>query len=234
MKKYDILLGYDDPRMLKAIGWALEEKGYHVTKVTSAKAVLDALAKKDFDLVLIDLDLHKTDDIDVLQKAKQVNPETMVIILCCKDDVTYSHDALRVDADDYIFRPCSKAKLWKRVANCLERMELKRNNDLPESQGAAFDERILNMLRTTINEIKNPLGLTEDILELINWGVYGKSDDRVGYKLIELYKIVTKLNETVEGVLQETSEITKELGIEQKTPDWKKDIVNPLLGNIPG
>lgn len=234
MKKYDILLGYDDPQMLEAIGWALEEEGYNVTRVSSTQAVLEASTKKAFDLVLVDFDLHKTDDIDVLHKVKELNPETIVIMLCCKDDVTYSHDALRAEADDYIFKPCSKAKLWKRVANCLERVELKRSNALLEPHGTALNEHVLNILRTTMEEIKSPLALTEEILELVNWGAYGRMDEKVRTKLDEVYKIIKGLNSTVEGLLGNASKILGDLNITQKTPDWKEDIVNPVLGNIPG
>ena len=233
MKKYDILLGYDDPQMLEAIGWALEEEGYNVTRVSRTQAVLEALTKNVFDLVLIDFDLHKTDDIDVLHKVKELNPETIVIMLCCKDDVTYSHDALRVEADDYIFKPCSKAKLWKRLANCLERMELKRSNAPLKPHGTALNEHVLNILRTTLEEIKSPLTLTEEILELVNWGAYGTMDEKVRNKLDEVYKIVTGLNSTVEGLLGNALEILGDFNITQKIPDWEEDIMNPVLGNVP-
>lgn len=232
MKKHDILLGYDDTQMLEAIGWALENEGYTVTRVSNTPAVLEALTKIAFDLVLIDFDLHKTDDIDVLHKVKELNPETIVIMLCCKDDVTYSHDALRVEADDYIFKPCSKAKLWKRVANCLKRVELKGSNVPLEPPGTALNEQVLSILRTTLEEIKSPLALTEEILELVNWGAYGRMDEHVRTKLDEIYKIIRRLNSTVERLLGNASRILGDLNIAQKITDWKEDILNPVLGNI--
>ena len=232
MKKYDILLGYDDPQILEAIGWALEEQGCNVARASRTEAVLEALTKKAFNLVLIDFDLHKTDDIDVLHKVKELNPETIVIMLCCKDDVTYSHDALRAEADDYIFKPCSKAKLWKRVANCIERMELKQSNALLEPLGTELNEQVLNILRSTLEAIKSPLALTEEILELVNWGAYGRIDEKVRTKLDEVSKIVTGLNSTVEGLLGNALKILGDFNITQKIPDWKEGIMNPVLGNI--
>jgi len=234
MNKFDILLGYDDPQMLEAIGWVLEEKGYNITRVPNAEGLLEALAKSNFDLVLVDLDLHKIDDIDVLHEAKEFHPETMMILLCCKDDVAYSHDALRVEADDYIFKPCTKTKLWKRVANCLERLELKRSNAPLEPRGYTLNEHVLNILRITLEKVKGPLTLTEEILELVNWGAYGGMEEKVRTKLNELYKIVSGLNSTVEELLGKTSKITENLSTEQKMPDWKEDTINPVLGNIPG
>ena len=152
MKKFNILLGYDGPQMLEAIGWALKKEGYKVTTVESAKGILEALTRKNFDLVLIDFDLHKINDSGILYKAKDSNPEMMVIILCCKEDVSYSHDALRVDADDYIFKPCSKAKLWKRLVNCLERLELKRSISSSEPHELYLNEHVLNVVRIAMEE----------------------------------------------------------------------------------
>ena len=176
MQEFNILLGYDDPCMLLPIGWALEDKGYNVTTAPSSEAVLEVLAKKDFDLILTDLDLHKANGIDPVHKIKQLNPETMVIILCCKEDVTYSHDTLRMDADDYIFKPSSRAKLWKRVCNCLERLELKRSI---ASFGLDIDgtnEAVLKKLRTMLRKIQSPVSQMKEIITQIKCGSFLNTD----------------------------------------------------------
>lgn len=233
MQAFKILLGYDDPRMLVPIGWALEDKGYNVVTVPSGEVVLKALGKEDFDLILLDLDLHKTNGINVLKKAKELNPETMVILLCSKEDILYSDDTLRIDADDYILKPCSKAKLWKRVANCLETLEVKRSSTPSEPRAGEMDAGFLKMLKITLEEIQNPLLLMKEILTQINWGAYGRADDKMAIKLLELNKIVTRLNSTVAKLRRKIQEPNGDLGIEKKRLDWKDDVINPILGNIP-
>jgi uncharacterized protein YoxC len=57
-------------------------------------------------------------------------------------------------------------------------------------------------------------------------------DEKVRTKLDEVYKIIRRLNSTVEGLLGNASKILGDLNITQKVPDWKEDIVNPVLGNI--
>jgi DNA-binding NtrC family response regulator len=232
MKRFNILLGYDDPDLLEAIGWALEEKGYNITQVSSAEAVLETLIKNDFDLILIDLCLEKIADVDLLPKVKDINAETMVIILCCKEDVIYSHDALRDDVDDYIFKPCSKEKLWVRVANCLEKLELKRSIALLKPQIRFLDQHVLKTLIITMEGIKNQLVIVEEILEQIIEGESGEMDGTVGTKLRALYRIVTKLNGRVEEELRRVSKLSRDFHIEQKMPDWREDILNPVLDNI--
>jgi CheY-like chemotaxis protein len=224
MQAFNILLGYDDPCMLLPIGWALEDKGYNVVRVPSGKAALEILAKKDFDLILIDLDLHKTNGIDLVHKAKQLNPETMVIILCCKEDVTY--------ADDYIFKPCSKAKEWKRVGNCLERLQLKRSIASLELDINGTDEDVLKKMRIMLDKIQNPVFQMKEILKQIKWGSFLNTDYEVAIKLRELDKIVTRLNDAVAELRGEITEANEELSVKETDPGWKEDVINPLLGDF--
>jgi DNA-binding response OmpR family regulator len=125
MKKYEILLVDDDPNILTVIACALEHRGYHVTTASSGEATIDALGMKDFDLVITDLNMPKTDGIAVVKKAKEPNRDYGVMILTGSGDVTLVTEALRVGADDYMLKPCKRPELWRRVANCLERSEVR-------------------------------------------------------------------------------------------------------------
>jgi DNA-binding response OmpR family regulator len=219
--------------MLLPIGWALEDKGYDVVRVSSGKAALKVLARNDFDLILIDLDLHVTNGIDLVHKAKQLNPETQVIILCCKEDVTYSHDTLRMDADEYIFKPCSKAKVWKRVGNCLEKMQLKRSIAYLELDIERTDEAILKKLKIMLDKIQSPVFQMKDVLKQIKRGLNLHTDYDMVVKLSELDNIITRLNGAVAALRGEISEADEDLSIKEKRANWKEDVINPLLGNFP-
>ena len=43
MKPFNILLGYDEPAPLEAIGGALEEKGHRIMKVSEAEDIFEAM-----------------------------------------------------------------------------------------------------------------------------------------------------------------------------------------------
>jgi len=232
VQAFNILLGYDDPRMLPPIGWALEDKGYNVVRVSSGKAALKVLARNDFHLILIDLDLHKTNAIELVRKAKQLNPETMVIILCYKEDITSSHDALRINADDYIFKPCSKAKLWKRVCNCLESEELKRSIASLELDIEGIDEPVLEKLRTLLDNIQSSVSQMEEFLKRKR-GLNLHTDYDMATRLRELDKIIRRLNDAVAALKGDISETNEDLSVKEKTPAWKEEVINPLLGNFP-
>jgi ActR/RegA family two-component response regulator len=69
----------------------------------------------------------------VLKAAKQKHPETMVLILTGYGDMTSAIDALRLDADDYLLKPCDPDEMKFRVARCFDRLESARKLKLYES-----------------------------------------------------------------------------------------------------
>ena len=126
MRKYSILLVDDDPIITAGTGSDLEEKGYEVTTADSGEKAIELLNKSSFDLVITDLVMAPIDGIGVLKKSKEINPEMMVIILTGFGDMTTAIDALRLDADDYMLKPCEPEEMYFRVSRCLDKLELKR------------------------------------------------------------------------------------------------------------
>lgn len=126
MKKYNLLLVDDDPFILEGIGEDLERKGYQVTRAASGDEAVELLGEANFDLVITDLVMERTDGIKVLQKTKELDSNTMVIILTGFGDMISAIDALRSQADDYMLKPCESEEIFFRVARCLEKLELTR------------------------------------------------------------------------------------------------------------
>jgi len=115
MEKYSILLVDDDPFILKGIGTDLESQGFKVTEADSGDRAMELLAKTDFDLVITDLVMENIDGIQVLKKTKELNPDTMVIILTGYGNMKSAIEALRHEADDYLLKPCESAEMFYRV-----------------------------------------------------------------------------------------------------------------------
>jgi len=133
MENYEILLVDDDPFILQSIGPALEKDGYTVATAESGGKAIEMISERNFDLVLTDLVMDPIDGIGVLKKAKETDPETMVIILTGFGDLISAIEALRLDADDYLLKPCEPEELSFRISSCLEKLELKRRIKVYES-----------------------------------------------------------------------------------------------------
>lgn len=134
MKKHEILLVDDDPNILTVIGYVLEDNGYQVTTAASGEVALDALTINEFDLVITDLNMSEIDGLTVLKSAKEANPGGGVMILTGNRDPEPAIEALRLDADDYMLKPCDLSELLERVANCIETSEFEQRPARPDSR----------------------------------------------------------------------------------------------------
>lgn len=132
MRKLHILLVDDDPFILTGIGKDLSGEGYAVTTADSGERAIELMNKTHFDLVITDLVMDRIDGIQVLKAAKTKGPETMVLILTGYGDMGSAIDALRLDADDYMLKPCEPDEMKFRVSRCFERLELARKLKLYE------------------------------------------------------------------------------------------------------
>lgn len=130
MNEYSILLVDDDPFILEGIGADLESHGFGLTEANSGDRALELLAKKKFDLVVTDLVMENVDGIQVLKKAKALNPDTMVIILTGYGNMKSAIDALRHEADDYLLKPCESAEMLHRIKQCQEKAALRQKLQL--------------------------------------------------------------------------------------------------------
>jgi DNA-binding NtrC family response regulator len=127
MRQYNLLLVDDDPFILEGLGEDLENHGYHVTRASSGDRAMELLRhRSDFDLVITDLVMEKTDGIQVLKRSKEIDATVMVIVLTGFGNLLSAIEALRNQADDYMLKPCESAEMFFRVERCLEKLELAR------------------------------------------------------------------------------------------------------------
>ncbi len=126
MNNYEILLVDDDDLVLSAIGDGLKLEGYALTTAQSGEEAFEILDRKRFDLVITDLVMDKIDGHLVLQKTKELYPETMVIILTGHASMESAIQAVKLKADDYLLKPCENGELNFRVQRCIDATEKNR------------------------------------------------------------------------------------------------------------
>lgn len=132
MTKRSILLADDDFYVRESLVRAMEYKGYQVTAAKNGKEALELLHKKSFDLVITEVLIEETHGFQVLKTAKALNPETMVIFLSGSRDVKTAMEALKLGAEDYLFKPCEAEQIFFRIDGCLEKLRHKDKNEKKE------------------------------------------------------------------------------------------------------
>jgi len=177
MQNYQVLVASNDPKHCNIIGWALKDGGLAVHIVDDIDAASVEVNRYRYDLILAELALEQDSHYKLLCEAKRRDPETLVILLGCSDATRCDIESLPFEADDYILQECSIAMLWKRVSNCLERMELKRKDALCRVSR------------------KRLIDLNRELAELQN-GEYGEMDQAVKARL---YSIQDGINQLIDG-----------------------------------
>ncbi|MBI9076153.1 MAG: response regulator [Desulfatibacillum sp.] len=126
MPEKSILLVDDDILVLRGIGGFLTALGYTVTEVSDPAKALGLLGDTSFDLVITDLVMGVVDGIAILHRAKKTAPLTQVIILTGYGDLSSVIEAIRLEADDYLLKPCEMEEIQFKVDKCFETREQKR------------------------------------------------------------------------------------------------------------
>jgi DNA-binding response OmpR family regulator len=109
--KTKILVVDDEPSVLFFIRETLLRDGHEVTSINSGEKAIECIGQQDYDLAILDIQLTGISGIDVLAYIRKYSPYTAVIVLTAHATLETSIEALRLDADDYLFKPCKLADL---------------------------------------------------------------------------------------------------------------------------
>jgi DNA-binding NtrC family response regulator len=119
------VLAVDDEQVVcESIRRVLSEEGYDVSTSTSSRAALELLRKEHCDLLLLDIKMPEMDGIELLRAARDVSPETEVLIITGYATIETAVEAIKLGAFDYLEKPVSPPALLVAAARALERKHL--------------------------------------------------------------------------------------------------------------
>jgi len=107
---------------------AEEDASYEVTEAENGKAGLNALKKKNFDLVLWDIKMPKMDGIEVLQEANSLGLNVPFIMLTGHGNIETAVGAMKLGAYDFIPKPPDLNRLLTAVRHGIENKTLRKEN----------------------------------------------------------------------------------------------------------
>ena len=116
-----ILLLEDDAALGQGIWYALENDGVQVELCTALAQAQGILPGRDFDLLILDVNLPDGSGLDLLRDVRRRHSRVPVILLTANDLETDIVVGLESGADDYITKPFSLAVLRARVNAQLRR-----------------------------------------------------------------------------------------------------------------
>lgn len=117
------MLVVDDEQDLRdTLTRAFSREGHEVVAVADGPAALTHAARRDFDVVLLDVDLgHGPDGYDVCRTLRNRRNFAPVIMLTALDSEADAVEGLEAGADDYVTKPFGLAELQSRIRAVLRR-----------------------------------------------------------------------------------------------------------------
>jgi len=129
MASVRILVVDDDEHVRVAIGAALKMANYEPFLANSSE---DALRHVEFDrpydLVLTDISMIGLDGLALLERVKQLQPDTPVVMITAIQDIGTAITAMRRGAYDYLLKPFENKQLHKTVQRALDYRGLVKQN----------------------------------------------------------------------------------------------------------
>ena len=233
MAKYDILLIGDGTNLLKTIGWVLDYKGFAVKVTASPEAALEALVKKNYDLVIAKLTTDDRESLDILKRARRLNPEVKVMVVSGNNDAIFPLEAYELEVDDYLLMPVSPTELWRRVSHCLEDREVM---DLQPVRGSAASSRMGDLagpqMMLMFHDIRGSMVATAASLKLMARGTYGEMSETAKAKLHEATGRIENTIHLMEDFIDKSLADRRPGARDEDCLDLTEDIVEPVLAEL--
>jgi len=121
MSAHHILIVEDDEAIATGLSLNLRLAGHTSTIAGDGEVALEAIAEREFDLLLLDLNLPRKNGLEVLAALREADNLVPVIVLSARDDEVDKVAALRLGADDYVTKPFALAELLARIDAVLRR-----------------------------------------------------------------------------------------------------------------
>lgn len=125
-----LLIVDDEEIALRNLQHVMEKEGYQVVATQSGDEAMALLDKQDFDIVLTDLRMDGADGMHVLKKSRERQPGSEVIMITGYATAESAVQALKQGAFYYIAKPFRLDEVRKVVAEALEKVCLRRENEV--------------------------------------------------------------------------------------------------------
>ena len=120
-----ILIADDQPDVLEALRLLLKGHGYVTETVASPGALVDAIARRDFDLVLMDLNYARDttsgrEGLDVLTKLKASETAPPIVVMTGWATVGLAVEAMQRGVGDFVEKPWVNSRLLEILQKQIE------------------------------------------------------------------------------------------------------------------
>lgn len=146
------LIADDQPDVLAALRLLLKGAGYQTEAANSPKAVLDAIRKRDFDVVLMDLNYARDttsgkEGLDLISRIQAEDNSLPIVVMTAWGTVDVAVEAMRRGVRDFVEKPWENSRLLNVLRTQIEQGKMRRRLRLKASQRRAVNRKLQSELR---------------------------------------------------------------------------------------
>ena len=123
-----ILIIDDEPKMAEILKRVLSKQGYEVVTTSEPKQGLEILQSQPVQIILCDLKMPGMDGIEVLERAKQIQPQAEFIMMTAYATAQTAVESMKKGAYDYLIKPFPMDELKILLARVLKTKTLQEEN----------------------------------------------------------------------------------------------------------
>lgn len=154
VNSYKILVVDDESIVVSLVRDALEEEEYEVLTAMTGEDALGVINRETLDLLITDIRMPGMNGIDLVKRARDLQPELGVIFMTGYANLNSAKDAIKQGAFDYIMKPFELTEIRQAVRNGLK------------LKAAAAEKTSTNEL-TKLSDLNQMLFATNDRASLV-------------------------------------------------------------------
>jgi DNA-binding NtrC family response regulator len=158
-----ILVVDDERKITTLLEGELTDAGHEVTVANDGDDAIRRLGTKRFDVVLTDLRLGGTDGLEVLRRAREIDPETTVLLMTAYATVQTAVAAMKEGAADYLEKPLNLDKTRRVISQALESRRLAEENRRLRERMLAGEVGTDTMVRGKSAAMRDVMALVEKV-----------------------------------------------------------------------
>ena len=125
----------EDERILRvSLADELRDAGHKVIEFAEGGGVVQKLVDEAPDLLITDIRMPGMDGLQLLEKVKEISPETIVVVMTAYASVDTAIQALKLGAYDYLSKPFRNEEILHLTQRVAELKDVKQDNKRLQSQ----------------------------------------------------------------------------------------------------
>ena len=202
-----ILVVEDEAGTRATLSAILEDAGYEVTGLEKGTEAREMIRSHSFNVIITDIRLPDVDGLEILELAKEINPDVAVIMMTGYASIETAVNAVNEGAYAYFVKPINPDEIKTTITNALKQQRLSlENKRLVESL-----QRSNKLLFEANKELKRATQLKSEFLANMSHELRTPLNVIIGFSELMMDRVPGKINEEQRQCLSDISDSSHRL-----------------------